>query len=461
MEWGHYILRRFLHLLPTLGLLFLVVFLLQQSMPGDPVEDLIRSADFESLAGQYEKRQAYNRIAKDMGVNDAVFYFSLGSRNKLLSKSTGDVRFDGVKNQFLKLHDRSLVDKYYSTLSQVLTSISSLDRNRVEKDRLYGLLFTVGQTPQGRSVIHWKELEELWPEPNVIEKLSVSRQEAIASSLSFIGSLPHMKWNGTNNRFHHGMMKLLVFEWGKSKIDGRRVMDKVGEAMIWTLVVTLLALFLSLLCSIGLSLWAAIHQGSFIEQSISAGLFALYAMPLFWFATIMIIFFTSPDYGSWTNIFPSVGIFVIDESSTLAGLWDKKELLTLPVFCLAIPSTAYFYRFIFTGQINERKRPYFTTARAKGLSEQEALLRHSFKNAVYPIIGLVAVLLPGLISGALIIEVIFNLPGMGRLMFQSIQTQDWNVVTAVVFISAILTFIGFILADLLLPIFDPKVEIDA
>ncbi|MEM8585770.1 MAG: ABC transporter permease, partial [Bacteroidota bacterium] len=181
------------------------------------------------------------------------------------------------------------------------------------------------------------------------------------------------------------------------------------------------------------------------------------SLPAFWIATLVSSFFTTPYYGmDW---FPSMGVGRIpDGSNWLSILWIRVQHLFLPVLMLAYPSWAYLSRQMRASTIAELSKPYIRTAKLKGLSENKILRTQVLRNAIFPIITLLAGLLPTLLAGSVLIELIFNLPGMGRLLVNSTIDKDWPVVTAILIISGIATILGLLMADVLYRWADPRLR---
>jgi len=133
--------------------------------------------------------------------------------------------------------------------------------------------------------------------------------------------------------------------------------------------------------------------------------------------------------------------------------------LVLPIICLVANDIAYLSRLTRNNIIFQQMKGFVTMAKAKGLDDRKILTRHILPNALIPIITIIAGSIPAGLSGSLIIEVIFNIPGMGRLMFDSIYSSDWNVVFGILIIISIFTIIFLLLADLLYGWLNPKIKL--
>ena len=206
------------------------------------------------------------------------------------------------------------------------------------------------------------------------------------------------------------------------------------------------------------------YQGKVFDRATTIILFILYSLPVFWVGTLVIVFFTSPNYGAWTDLFPVGGpvdlrISINPENYTV---WQKFGStlyhFIAPLFTVTIGSLAYLAIQMRGGVVNVVRMDFIRTARAKGLPEGKVLWKHTFRNSLIPIITLFAGLFPLMISGSVIIEQIFGIPGMGSIAFQAILTRDYPIVLTVLMISSTLTIIGILVADIIYALVDPRIS---
>jgi peptide/nickel transport system permease protein len=181
--------------------------------------------------------------------------------------------------------------------------------------------------------------------------------------------------------------------------------------------------------------------------------FALYSMPPFWLALILIVFFSAN-----LNVLPPVG-----PQGAISTYLDPAQIsaLVLPVAALALVTIALFSRYMRSSMLDNLVQDYVRTARAKGVSTTGVLYRHVLRNALIPIVTLLGLSLPGIFSGALITEAIFNYPGMGLLFWDSAQTRDYPVLLGVTVVVAVATVVGNLLADVFYAVVDPRVRVAA
>jgi len=167
--------------------------------------------------------------------------------------------------------------------------------------------------------------------------------------------------------------------------------------------------------------------------------------------------FTTPEYGM--KIFPSIWLESLsNKESILLQIGRNFNRLILPIICITYGSLAFVSRQLRSSMVETLQQDYIKTARAKGLSERKVVWKHAFRNALFPLITIFASVLPSAFAGSVIIEVIFNIQGMGYLLFDSIMNSDWQVVYAIIMIATILTIVGILLADILYALVDPRVR---
>jgi peptide/nickel transport system permease protein len=251
--------------------------------------------------------------------------------------------------------------------------------------------------------------------------------------------------------------RVLRLDLGESPIDHRAVTAKIAERLGLTMSIAGSALVLSYLIAIPLGVVAALTRGRLPDRVISFTVFVLYSIPSFAAALLLILYVCGGDY---LNLLPMYGINSINasEMSWPAWLWDRFLHMILPVLCLTYGSLASISRYARVSMLEALGQDFLRTARAKGLSERTVILRHALRNALIPIITIFALELPVLIGGSVIIETIFSLPGMGQLMIQSLDNRDIPTIMGVTVLAAIVTLVGYLLADILYMVVDPRIS---
>jgi peptide/nickel transport system permease protein len=270
-----------------------------------------------------------------------------------------------------------------------------------------------------------------------------------------------------DTRFAKYLGNLARLDFGTSHVDRRPVLPTLIEKVKVSLTLSVISIFLAYLISVPLGVWSAYNQHSTADQVVTAILFMLYSLPSFFTAVLLIEFFASGSYNyPFTDIpmkiFPT-GDFVSDNPenlTTIEYILDVGHHMVLPVFCLTYGALASLSRYARTGLLDVIRADYIRTARAKGLSEPMVILKHAVRNGMIPILTLLGTLLPVLVGGSVVLEYVFNLPGMGLYLIDSILQRDYNAIMAISLVSTVLTLIGILLSDISYAIVDPRISFD-
>ena len=244
-------------------------------------------------------------------------------------------------------------------------------------------------------------------------------------------------------------------DFGDSFQDHRPVSRRILEALPYTFGLNLLALLLTLAIGIPLGAAQAARTGSAFDRISGAALFLLYSTPSFWVAMMLVTVFAVKL--EWLPLFG-----VASDRAAGAGfgsaILDLARHAVLPLTCLTYGSLAFFTGLVRSSVREASSAEYVVAARARGASRAQALWRHSFRNALLPLATSLGLLLPGLLSGSVIVEQIFAWPGLGRLYFDAILSRDYPLILGLTFFTALLTLAATLLADLLYAAADPRVK---
>lgn len=270
--------------------------------------------------------------------------------------------------------------------------------------------------------------------------------------------LPTLHWHGFANRYHQWLKKIIRGDWGNSRVDYRPSWIKIKEAIAWTLSINLISLILVFGMAILVGEWLFLYQLRRRGKAVETILFFLYSIPRFFLAMLLIQFFASDTIHPGLHILPSPGFFDADPSASIITQWFRYGAqLILPVISIVLPSMAYLTRIYANRLQDEKSKPYAFMAWSKGDTPGLITRKHLRRNALMPLVALLGLEIPALIGGSVVIEVLFNLPGMGRLMLQSIVMQDWVIVFNILLLTAVFTIVGKLIADILYSILDPRV----
>jgi len=251
--------------------------------------------------------------------------------------------------------------------------------------------------------------------------------------------------------------KLVILDFGKSFHDGRKVIDKIKDALWPTLSVAMLSVFLTYLFSLPIGIYSAVKQGKWFDRISSTIVYALYSVPAYVIGMVLIFY-----VGVKLDLLPFRGMKSDDYESMSAGgqMLDLAKHYIMITLCFTLGNLAYFSRFARQNLLEVIRQDYIRTARAKGLTEWTVILKHAFPNTLIPLITLMSLTLPFILSGSVILEYMFNWPGLGRLFFDSILRRDYPTIMAMSFITATLVLIGTLLADIAYALVDPRVSYD-
>ncbi|MDH3651221.1 MAG: ABC transporter permease [Saprospiraceae bacterium] len=449
-----FITKRFLWLFPTVLLVLVLTFSLTKLVPGDPVYMHFFQGTGSVLSEEVSD-QDYAQATKALGLDLPIFYLAILPLNHTDSIYKVPYRESGLVKVLLReFGDWSKIVEFKKALSALMEN----ERKNPESQLYNGAALLIYGSPSVYQISRYiLEIDQQRPDRQRVVEAYASLSDSHPGIKAYV---PTIRWYGLNNQFHRWLKNVIRFEFGDSTFDQRPIGDKVVEALPWTLTINLTSIFLAYLISIPLGVYMGWQGGRLWQKMASLVLYAVYSIPLFWMATICIVFLTTSEYGSWTNIFPAAGIWEAPPGNSFGQIfWTNLNQLMIPVLCLTLSMTAFVTRQMQSSVSDEKVKKYVWHARAKGLGESTIMWRHVFRNASFPLITMIAGILPASISGSLVLEVICNVPGMGRLMFDSIFNQDWLVVILVVYIAAILTIIGLLLADVLYKLADPRIKI--
>lgn len=281
-------------------------------------------------------------------------------------------------------------------------------------------------------------------------EMDPAQVEAIRKAYGLDDPLPvqYAKWLG----------RLAQGDFGKSFTESRPVMEMWLERLPNTIYLNLFSFFLIYLIAIPVGIISALKQYSKFDYGITVAAFAGDAMPGFFLSLLAIYLIALPSGG----LVPIGGIAsygaTVEKIGLMAFLLDRAKYLFLPLLVIVLGGLTGLIRYMRSAMLEVIKEDYVRTARAKGLSERVVIYKHAMRNALIPIITISGGLIPGLFSGSVIIEQIFNWPGVGLMGFRAVLQRDYPVVMAFLTLGSILTLISFLVVDLLYVAVDPRIK---
>ncbi|MCP4594086.1 MAG: ABC transporter permease [bacterium] len=253
------------------------------------------------------------------------------------------------------------------------------------------------------------------------------------------------------------LSRVARLDFGRSWSSGQRVVDKIGGRLGATLSLAALSLTLAFSLAIPLGLYAAARAGRWLDRVGGVLAYAFYAIPNYVVAVALIALVSIK-----LDWLPASGRRSLDYESLsfwgqVADLVRHYILITL---CFSLPILAYVFRFVRNNALETSTAPFVLTARAKGAGEWRVYTRHVLPNTLIPLVTLLGVLLPFMVSGSVILEYVFSWPGIGQLYVDSIMARDYPVVMGLAVITAALVLVGTLLADIAYGVIDPRVRHD-
>jgi peptide/nickel transport system permease protein len=227
------------------------------------------------------------------------------------------------------------------------------------------------------------------------------------------------------------------------------VASLLGNRLPKTVFLVGISTLVALVVAVPIGVAQAVRRNRFTDHFFNGFSTVFYAMPSFLLGLLLILVFAIK-----IPIFPAEG----PQGEGLGALLTEFNALVLPIISLALITIALFSRYMRSSVLDNITEDYVRTAKAKGASERRILFRHVLRNSLIPIATLLGLSLPGILSGALITEAVFNYPGMGLLFFQQAQKQDYPVLLGITVVVAVATVVGSLLADIAYAVLDPRVR---
>jgi len=451
-------------MIPVLGIIIVLSYFMYQYSGADPVNSMLLISGVvadDVSSSNFEKE--YKTIAKKIGRDLPLFYLSIVP--SYFPDTLHRIVLPDKKRFSIKLlreyKNWENIDNYLGQLDRL--NLESKDITLSQDLRQAIFQFNLKVSPKNLQRINASISKEI---NYVSDDLKIAffdlkkGQELLNNNRSSF-FYPKILFHKNRNQFHIWFKSILTGNFGVSLTDGRSVKSKLFKSLQWTLSLSILSILLASFLSICIGFITAYKKNSFVDKLIYFALFILFSIPLFWLATLMIVFFTSDNFGKWTNIFPSVGVFYTGEGSIFKQFAHNFSLLILPVFCMALQATAYLGRQVRSSILQQANEPYFLSALSKGMSRKSALWNHVLPNALLPFITIITAAIPASLAGSLVVEVLFNIPGTGRLMYQSILNDDWNMISIILIIISVATMLFYLIGDILYTYVNPRIKLES
>jgi len=246
-------------------------------------------------------------------------------------------------------------------------------------------------------------------------------------------------------------LKLLIWHHnlGYSYKLNESVLTAIEAKLPKTLVLVGISTVLALIVAVSLGILQVIRRNKAIDYVLTGASFVFYAMPSFLLGTLLILYFAI-----------DIHIFSVSapQGQTVTSILGDPRGLVLPEFTLAAITIASFSRYMRSSMMEAMTEDYVRTARAKGAGPRRVLFVHALRNAIIPIVTLLGLSIPAIVSGAVITETVFNFPGMGLLAYQAAITTDVPLLLGTAFVATLATVVGSLIADILYAVVDPRIR---
>ena len=486
-----YVLRRLLLMIPTTFGIALVVFMLYQAAPGDPATvmmgmsgggELGTDSDIEARVDAFKRRygldrslavQFFNYIGPFNLKRDGHPWFTSPATERKtvqVELEGGGQVVEGIPLAIPPVSEASaevsaaatassdvLVDEAAGQAAWSNAQAELVAAGELGLPAVFSRLYELRQSADSRAPAIERLLAVLKKASGAAPRHDESRGLS-AELRAWFG----WYYQGPGKRLHNSGAKpwggLLVFDLGEEMQRKTPVAAELLRRLKLTVPLSLISVLLSYLVALPMGIFSVRRQGTKIDAAATLGLFVLYSIPTFWAGLMLIIAFGVMGF----DLLPVIGLHSTDydQMSSLGKLWDVVSHCILPVVTMSYGSLAYLSRQMRAGMLEVIRQDYIRTARAKGLSERVVIYKHALRNSVIPIITLFASILPILVGGSIIVEAVFDLPGMGKYAFEGLLRRDFNIVMATTIFVGIMTQLGILMSDVVYSIVDPRIRYD-
>jgi peptide/nickel transport system permease protein len=491
-----YILRRIFVFIPTLIIISLLAFTISINAPGDPVERMLNrtSGGGEQLANLQNTVEQKRLWTHKLGLDLPVFYISLTNvaTPDTLYKILDPLQKNAAKRLIAQTGNWEAIETWrravlllnnsYDTLQPDSATIHQFGQNAVNnafalaKNDALSLLTAyepaVIQSKLNGLQSVYAQFRFFSQQQNLLTAVAESYNYMAAHKEKWKNSIPAIRFY-KYNQYHRWIFGdgnwltgkgstyckgIIRGDFGLSYQTQLPIIQVIKERMPWSLTFTIISVLLAYIISLPIGIKAAAKKNSLFDRTSSVVLFILYSMPAFWVATLLLMTFANPHI---LQIFPASGVQPVTGVPDDAGFFKRISMylphLILPTICYTYAQLAFLSRITRVSTLEVIAQDYIRTARAKGLNESKVIYKHAFRNALLPVITVLSNILPLAIGGSVILETIFTIPGMGIEVFLAISNKDYPMIITVFTITGVLTLIGYLIADLLYAVADPRI----
>jgi len=261
-------------------------------------------------------------------------------------------------------------------------------------------------------------------------------------------------------RYGYWIKDVVTNKFGTETVSDQPIWPDLKRAMGHTLQLIIAAELLAILLAVGIGVYSALRQYSVFDYTATTFSFVGLAIPVFWLALMLQILFVNIYLWFDVRIFYVANLNSVDPGSGIHFFLDRAQHLALPILVLMVASVAQYSRFMRASMLEVVNADYVRTARAKGLEERRVVMKHAFRNALIPLVTIVALNFGGLMGGAVVTETVFALDGMGLFFITRLNAGDPYPVMAFLMVTAVFVIVFNLIADLAYGWLDPRVRLD-
>lgn len=482
-----YLLQRLMLFIPSLIIIALLGFIISENAPGDPLLRLLGDTG-EYVEGRSQiEEQDYRLWAHRLGLDLPAFYLQVLplSFPDTLHRIFNRREREAARYWMLRTGNKEAVEYYRKQLKAVLAmeAMPASDGGRMDtladirrmlRQRIRLLLASREAAETDSLLLQLDRLAE--SHPFLADRLQLLREAQAPlrqTTMRWKSFIPTVRFH-LPNRFHRWLFGdghwltgrgavntrgVLRGDFGISLVTQRPVGEVIYSRMGWSLLFSVLSTLLAYLISVPAGVMAAVRRGKTFDHLSSVVLFAMNSMPSFWVGSVLILLFANPAV---LMLFPASGVMPPGGYPQDAGLLQRMALtlpyLILPLITYTYSSLAFLSRITRLAMVESLGQDFVRTARAKGLPERLVIYRHAFRNSLLPLITVFSNVFPAAVSGAVVVEMVFSIPGMGLEAAMAVSKQDFPVVIAVFTVSGLFTMLGFLVSDLLYVLADPRIR---
>jgi peptide/nickel transport system permease protein len=456
-----YLLKRILWMIPTLWFITSVVFVLSKLIPGNTF-----LSEENSTGNLQRDRDAYRQYLQRTGQDVPLFYISLHTLAEpdSLYRLFSAQEYTLAKRMIFQYGNWPAIAGYMEQLRVLQQKVRESTISLEQKKTLIAPMDALWQTSRPEQLQRiFSKLAQQVSDHMLFSSLSAD-VEAVQQAFMqvthtqspYLNWIPAFSWHGTNNQYHRWTMEVLSGSLGESYRDARPVIEIISEAILPTLLLTILTVLIVFSAAILLNIFIVHEDFRAWQKPVLTVLYILDTVPVFLIALLLLIFLAA---GGNLDLLPGYGPADISaDASWLQSVFTNLYYLILPALCLSIANLPYVTVQLHQAMQETAATDFITTARAKGVMEWGIVARHMLRNALLPLITLFTGFVPALLGGALVVEVIFSVPGVGSLLIDSILSRDFPLILGIVLVLAFVKVMSHIVADVLYYLADPRVR---